>query len=195
MTALAPRRTGLPDRASPGRRDPDWMLHQLPVAMLESDLFARFVSIFQELGGTLLADADNVDNVVDLSVAPDAMVRWLGSWIGLAGIDPALPDELQRRIVRSAARTLAWRGTAAGLRQFLELISDGPAQVVDGGGVWRDGSAPEDTAWVRLEVESTGRLTEADFVELIRDEVPAHVRVELYVGGRAVWSGDEVAPR
>jgi phage tail-like protein len=169
------------------------MLHQLPVGMLDSHFFVRFVSLFQELGDGLLADADNVDNVVDLTVAPDAMVRWLGSWIGVDGIDPALPDELQRRIVASGARTLAWRGTADGLRRFLELVSDGPARVVDGGGVWRDGEAPADTAWVRLEVESTGWLTEPDFVELVRDEVPAHVRVELTVGGRSVWRSDAPA--
>ena len=50
------------------------------------------MSIFQELGESLLEDADNVDNVADLSVAPDAMVRWLGSWIGVDAVDPSLPD-------------------------------------------------------------------------------------------------------
>jgi hypothetical protein len=118
------------------------------------------------------------------------MVRWLGSWIGSESIDASLPDELQRRIVTSAAQTLAWRGTRAGLTRFLELASGGPAEVTDGGGVWRDGEAPRDTAWVRLRVESTGWMPEADFIALIRDEVPAHVRAELYVGSRLLWSSD-----
>ena len=198
MTALVPRTTGLPDRAARARREPDWMLRQLPVAMIDatgSDLFVRFVSIFQELGSTLLADADNIENIVDVTVAPDEMVRWLGSWIGLSDMvehpDPSVNDHLQRRIVRSAAKTLAWRGTAQGLTEFLELMSNGPARVVEGGGVWRDGEAPLDTAWVRLEVDSTGYLDQADFVTVIRDEVPAHVRVELYVSGQCVWSSDE----
>ena len=90
----------------------------------------------------------------------------------------------------SAAQTLAWRGTRAGLARFLELSSGGPAEVTDGGGVWRDGEAPPDTAWVRMRVESTGWMPEADFIALIRDEVPAHVRAQLYVGSRLLWSSD-----
>lgn len=191
MTSIVPRRAGVPAQQRRAPRDPNWMLNQLPVGMLASDFFVRFVSIFQELGTSLLADADNIENAIDLTVAPDELVRWLGSWIGIDSIDPSLPDGLQRRIVASSSRTLAWRGTAVGLRRFLELASDGPARVIDGGGVWRDGEAPADTAWVRMEVESTGWLPEADFVALVRDEVPAHVRAELHVADRCVWRSDD----
>jgi phage tail-like protein len=196
MTALVPRaRVG-------GRysttRSPQWMINQLPVGLLDSDFFVRFVSIFQEVGETLLADADNIENLLDTSVAPLELVRWLGSWIGVDEIDASLPGELQRRIVAGMAETLAWRGTAHGLQRFLELISGGSAEVVDGGGVWRLGEAPEDTAWVRMSVSSTGWLTESDFVTLVRDEVPAHVRAELFVDGRHVWSSatddDDASP-
>jgi phage tail-like protein len=195
MTALVPRRTGVPDSTRRTARSPDWLLNQLPVGMLDSDFFARFVSIFQEVGETLLADADNIENVADLTVAPDNVVRWLGSWIGIDSIDRSLPEELQRRIVASSASTLAWRGTPAGLARFLELASDGPARVTDGGGVWLEGDAPSDTAWVRMEVDSTGWLPEADFVAMVRDEVPAHVRAELHVGTRCVWTSDGEGPQ
>ncbi len=182
-TALA----RIPDmRTQP--RSPQWLLNQLPVGMLGSDFFVRFVSLFQEIATSLVENADNIPNVIDSGVAPPEMVRWLGSWIGVDSLDPSLPDELQRRIVRSSAETLTWRGTAAGLRRFLELISGGPAEVTDGGGVWREGDAPRDTAWVTMTVESTGWLPEPDFVALLRDEVPAHVRAELWVGTRLAWS-------
>lgn len=190
MTALVPRRTGLRVSSRQPARSADWMLNQLPVGMLDSDFFVRFVSIFQEIGSTLIANADNVEHVADLSVTPESMIGWLASWIGLDSVDPSLPPELQRRIVASSADTLAWRGTVAGLTRFLELTSDGPATVQDGGGIWRDGDAPEDTAWVRMDVESTGWLPETDFVALVRDEVPAHVRAELYVAGRLIWSSE-----
>lgn len=192
MTALVPRSAALPvRRPTTTRRSEDWLLNQLPVGMFESDFFIRFVSIFQTVAGTLLEDADNVDHLANVSVAPDAMVRWLGSWIGTQSIDPSLPEELQRRIVASAAATLTWRGTVSGLQRFLELISGGPAEVEDGGGVWRDGDAPADTAWVRMTVQSTGWMDEADFVELVRDEIPAHVYPELYVGQRRIWPAEE----
>jgi phage tail-like protein len=191
MTELVPRtHTALPDQVRP-RRSPQWLLNQLPVGMLDSDFFVRFVSIFQELGSSLLENADNIDYLADVTVAPDAMVRWLGSWIGTETIDPSLHDEVQRRIVAGASATLTWRGTTRGLARFLELTSGGPVEVEDGGGVWREGDAPADTAWVRMRVESTGWLAESDFVDLVRDEVPAHVYAELYVGDRRVWPADE----
>jgi phage tail-like protein len=190
MTEIVRRNTGLRATARRPARSADWMLNQLPVGMLESDFFVRFVSIFQEIGSTLIADADNVDNVADLSVTPEAMIPWLGSWIGVDSVDPSLPPALQRRIVESSADTIAWRGTVSGLTRFLELTSDGPVQVTDGGGVWRDGEAPADTAWVKIQVESTGWLPESDFIALVRDEIPAHVRAELYVGERLIWVSD-----
>jgi phage tail-like protein len=190
VTTLVPRPTATVAARKHTRRSPEWLLNQLPVGMLEDEFFVRFVRIFQEIGSSLLENADNIDYLPDVSVAPDAVVRWLGSWIGTEGIDPSLPDDLQRRIVAGAAATMSWRGTAAGLTRYLELISGGPAEVSDGGGVWRDGEAPEDTAWVRMHVTSTGWMPEADFVALVRDEVPAHVYAELYVGDRRAWPAD-----
>lgn len=174
------------------RRD-DWLLAQLPVGMVEDDFFVRFVSIFQEVATSLMEDADNIDNILDLRVAPDAMVRWLGSWIGLESVDRSLPHELQRRIVRTSAEILAWRGTRRGITRFLELMSGGPVSVEDGGGAYREGAAPPQPAWVRLRVQSTGWLPEDDFVALVRDEVPAHVSVELWIGDRKVLPPPELA--
>jgi phage tail-like protein len=180
--SMVPRPRTVPERS------PHWLLNQVPVGLLDSDFFVRFLSIFQEIADSLLADADNIENLPALSVTPAGAVRWLGSWIGVTSIDPSLPDELQRRIVDSAARTLGRRGTTSGLRFFLELVTAGSATIEEGGGVWEDGEAPIDTAWVRMHVESTGWLPEADFVALVKDEVPAHVRAELYIGERCAWS-------
>jgi phage tail-like protein len=188
-SALTPVRAGLARPASRARPD-DWMLRQLPVQMLSHDFFVRFVSIFQELGSTLLDDADNVEHVVDLTVAPESSIAWLGSWIGVDKLDNSMPEELRRRIVATAATTLATRGTVHGLRAFLELLSGGSATVEDGGGVWRADEVPEDTAWVRMHVAGTGTLAEAAFVDMVRDEVPAHLRAELWVGDRRVWDSE-----
>lgn len=191
MTALVPRPARLPAAPRRARRNPQWLVNQLPVGMTDSEFFVRFIGIFQHVGDSLLADADNIDNVADVTVAPDTMVRWMGSWIGTDSIDASLADELQRRIVAGAASTLTLRGTAEGLRRFLELTSGGEVEVTDGGGVWRAGEVPHDTAWVRMRVESTGWMPEPDFVELVRDEIPAHVRAELFVGDRQIWTSED----
>jgi phage tail-like protein len=169
-------------------RSPQWLVGQLPVGLLDQDFSVRFVSMFQELAGTLMENADNVEHLADVSVAPAEMVRWIGSWIGADAVDESLPEYLQRAIVASSARTLTWRGTRLGLQHFLEMLSGYPADVIDGGGVWAAGDAPNDPRWVRMMVRSTGWLEEQDFVALIRDEIPAHVRAELWLGPRQIWS-------
>ena len=162
--------------------------------LVEHDFFARFVSIFQELGTSLLEDADNVEHVPDVHVTPAPLLPYLAAWIGVETIDDSQPEGLQRRIVAGAAKTLTWRGTARGLRSYLELITEGPCDVEEGGGIWRAGDAPEDTAWVVMKVRSTGLLELDDFIDVVRDEVPAHVRAELYVGPDRVWTSEEEWP-
>ncbi|RIJ71085.1 phage tail protein [Nakamurella silvestris] len=175
-------------RVGTAPRHPQWLLNQLPVGMLESDFFVRFVALFQDLGGTLLDDADTIEHVPDVSVTPVSMLSYLAGWIGVDVVDESLPEEVQRVIVASSAKALAHRGTIAGLRGYLEMLSGGQAEVVDGGGIWREGEAPTDVAWVRMTVEGTGHLPEDEFVSLVRDEIPAHVRAELWVGERRVFS-------
>lgn len=163
------------------------MLAQLPIGMVEDDFFVRFVSIFQQVATSLMENADNIEHVVDPTVAPDAMVRLLGSWIGTDAIDPALPVDLQRRTVLTAARTLAWRGTKRGLVEFLSLLSRGDVDVQDSGGVYREGTAPTESPWVTIRVSSTGGLTDRDFLALVRDQIPAHVFTQVHVGDRQIW--------
>lgn len=168
-------------------RPDDWLLRQLPQGMLAEDFFVRFVSIFQEEAGTLLAHADNLPYLAEIGLAPTAMIRQMARWLGLPGIDASYPPETQRRILRTAAATLQWRGTVSGLARLLELYSGGSVRISEGGGVFREGEAPEGPAWVVLDVDSTGPLGETDFLTLVLDEVPANVRAEVRVGGRQIW--------
>jgi phage tail-like protein len=170
-----------------GGRPHDWLVRQLPQGMLAEDFFVRFVSIFQEQAGTLLAHADNLPHLADVGLSPPAMVREMGRWLGLAGIDASYSPETQRRILRVAAATLQWRGTVSGLEQLLGLYSGGPVRITEGGGVFPEGQAPAGPAWVVFEVDSTGPLGEADFLTLVLDEVPAHVHTEVVVAGRRIW--------
>lgn len=183
------------------RRRPDWLLNQLPMGMLDDEFFVRFISLFQEVATTLLDGVDNIPNVVDLTVAPPALVRWLGSWLAVTSIDASLPEELQRRLVRQAGRSLAWRGTRRGLESLLGALTEAPAEIEDSGGVRREvagavastageGDAtatPQATRKVTIRVQSLGWLSEPDFVELVADELPANVAWELYLGERRLW--------
>jgi phage tail-like protein len=178
-------------RVSKPARQPQWLVNQLPVGMLNSDFFVRFVSLFQELSETLLDGADQIENIPDATVTPVPMLGHLASWIGVETVDASLPEDLQRLILRSSSRALAFRGTRRGLTGYLEMLSGGPVEVTDGGGVWIEGEAPDDVGWVRMSVDGTGHLSEDEFVALVRDEIPAHVRAELYIRGRRALCTEE----
>jgi phage tail-like protein len=168
-------------------RRADWLIGQLPMGMMDDGFFVRYISLFQEVATSLLEDADNIPNIVDVTVAPLPVVRWLGSWIGFTSIDSSLPDDLQRRLVREASKILAWRGTRRGLEQFLAVVTGAPAEVTESGAILREGEAPNDAPFVRMTVASTGWLSDEDFIELVADEIPANVTFELCVGDRQLW--------
>jgi phage tail-like protein len=169
----------------------DWLVGQLPMGMLDDDLFVRFTSTFQEVATSLVEGADNIANVVDVTVAPAELVRWLGTWIGLESVDSSLDELLQRRLVRQAGRDLAWRGTRRGLEEFLGVVTGGPVVVEESGGIGRDGQLGERTPRVTLRVSSTGWMSSDDFVTLVSDEIPANVLFEVYVNERRLWPDDE----
>jgi phage tail-like protein len=168
------------------RRD-DWLIHQLPVGMVEDEFLVRFLSIFQDVADTVVEQIDSLPHMFDPTVAPLPMVRALGGWVGLDWIDPSLPDALQRRIVRQYFAMLHWRGTKRGMRQLLELISEAPAAVVESGGIYQEGTTPSGNGHVVLRVERSGWATEPDLLRIVRAELPASVTFELFVGDRQIW--------
>ena len=168
------------------RRD-DWLIHQLPVGMVDDEFLVRFLSIFQTITDTVFHQIDTLPHMFDPTVAPDTQVRLMGQWVGVDWIDPSLDDELQRRTVLEYADMLPWRGTRRGMQQLLETISGGPATVTDSGGVYHEGEAPAAPPHVRLEVESTGWADDEDLVQIVKSELPATVTFELRVAGRTIW--------
>jgi phage tail-like protein len=172
-------------------RRSDWLAHQLPVGMTDDDFLMRFLGIFQSVADTVLHRVDTLHHTFDPTVAPDGMVRLMGSWLGVEWIDSTLEDELQRRIVLEYADLLRWRGTAYGLRRLLEVISGGPAVVDDSGGVYPEGESPQRPAHVRLAVESSGWASPNDLLTIVRAELPASVTFELRIADTTVWPPTE----
>ena len=164
-----------------------WLIDQLPVSMLDDDFLVRFLGIFQDVADTFMVQADGMEHLLDVAVTPDPMVRYMGSWLGARSIDPSLDDATQRRIVREHGRMLPWRGTVRGLRQLLEMVTDGPVVVVDSGGVYQEGEAPVNAGHVHIEVLSLGWATDDDLIALIQDDLPAAVTFDLLVGARKLW--------
>jgi phage tail-like protein len=163
------------------------LVDQLPAPLAEDAFLRRFLGIFDELSQSVQMDVDGLGHVIDPTVAPPVFVRWLGGWLGIDSIDPSLPELRQRELVRAMGRFLWWRGTATGLQGMLEMVTGGPVEVTDGGGVHRRGEAPKGSRWARVTVDTTGPTTEEHLLALVRAEIPADIDFELHVGGRRVW--------
>ena len=218
MTDRAPAAAGValhhapPDRAERFGYGRGWLVGSMPMVMQEDALLSRFVTIFEELASTVRYGVDRCDLVADAAVTAAPMVRYLGGWVGAVGATPELEVSRQREIVRVTGATLAWRGTARGVRQLLEAITGGPASVSDGGSVRRDprpgkvsvgnvsvgtasarasaGYAPVQPVVVRL--ATSGHLRADEVVAIVRDEVPAHLPIVVLVAGELV-AGELVA--
>ena len=167
------------------RRD-DWLANQLPVAMVENDFFLRFLTIFQELADTVYTQIDGLDHQFDPAVTSPEMVRTMGAWLGIS-IDSSLEERTQREIVRCYADLIRWRGTTYGMTGLLEMITEGPVRVSDNGGVFAEGEAPHGPPTVLIEAESSGLVSPADLIRMVRDELPATVSFRLLVAGAEIW--------
>jgi phage tail-like protein len=174
------------------RRD-DWLLHQLPVGMVEDDFLYRFVSIFQRVADTAMNQIDTLPHVFDPTVAPEPMVQTMARWLGVEWLDSSLDGRLQREIVLRYSELIQWRGTKRGLTRLLELLSGAPATVRDSGGIFPEGESPAAAPHVRIDVESTGWNSTADLVRIVRDELPASVTFDLWVAGTRAWPTQEAA--
>ncbi len=160
MSDLVPVRQSPTAWQRPVARRDDWLLYQLPVAMTDDSFFVRFLSIFQEVSNTVLHTVDNIPHLFDIAVAPDRLVRAIGSWLGIDWIDPSLPVRLQRDIVRNYASIVPWRGTAYGLERLLTAVTQGEVRVEDSGGVYRQGEAPHAAPHVKITLSPEGWVEE-----------------------------------
>jgi len=167
-------------------RPNDWAVRQLPVGMTEDDFFVRFVSIFQDVASTVFEQIDTLPSLFDTAVAPDSLVRAIGSWVGLDWVDPSLPDMAQRDLVRGYSAGLQWRGTRKGLTDLLTLITGDEPAIDDSGGVYLEDEAPEMAPHVRIALPTSGPATTQDLLRIIREELPASVTFELDIGGTRV---------
>jgi phage tail-like protein len=168
------------------RRD-DWLIHQLPVGMLDDPVLVPFLRIFQDVADTVFHQIDGLPDQFDVAVAPEEMVRQAGRWLGIQWIDPSLDPRLQREIVRRYAALLRWRGTPRGLEELLSLLTDAPAVVEDSGGVYPEGESVERPPHVHIEVSPSPWATDQDLIRILREEIPAACTFDLHVGGRQVW--------
>jgi phage tail-like protein len=157
----------------------------------DDEFLMRFTSGLDDVIAPVVTTLDCLSSYVDPMLAPADFLDWLGDWVGLEVTFGDSDVERMRRAVSQAVRLYRLRGTPAGLRTHLELMTGGSVQIADSGGVavstTPDAPLPgEDTP--RLAIRLTGAAAGiAPLVDaVVRASKPAHVvhAVEVVEGNQ-----------
>jgi len=106
----------------------------LPAMLQEDPFLQRFTAGLDEVLAPFAATLDSLDRYVDPAVTPEDFLGWLAGWVGL-DLDPRWPVDVRRSLLRSVAAVQDARGTTAGLRDEIALLTGCDVEVCDPGGV------------------------------------------------------------
>jgi phage tail-like protein len=110
--------------------EPEFLAKYMPAVFRQDPFMQRLLRMFDEMLLPLLETVDSVDCYLDPLLTPQAFVDWLASWVG-EELSPAWPDRSRRALVSEAAWIHRARGTKAGIKRAVELVSGCEALVID----------------------------------------------------------------
>lgn len=106
----------------------------LPALYQSKDPFALgLAGAFDEVLAPIFASLDNLEAYLDPKVAPADFLDWLGTWVAVA-LDGSWTLERRRELVAQATALHRVRGTARGLKAYLEVITGGEVEIQESGG-------------------------------------------------------------
>lgn len=158
--------------------DTPYPLHTMLPAVLQEDPVAVMLTDgLDDVLAPVIATLDCLYGYLDPRLAPPDFLEWVASWVG-ADLDENWPMSRQREFAGRAVELYGIRGTVEGLRRHIALVTGGPVDVTDTGGVvWSttpDAGFPDDdppSVTVRV-----GDGVNVDVIsELVAAAKPAHV--------------------
>lgn len=156
---------------------------------------ARFISALDTVLAPVLATLDNVESYFDADTTPEDFLAWLGSWVA-ASVDASWPEDRRRAFVGQAAELYRRRGTAAGLRDHVQIHTGGSVEIIENGASsWSataDGKlpgTPEPVVVVRVTVDDPDAIDTVKLNDLVMSSKPAHVVHRIEVLGTAQRAG------
>lgn len=175
-------------------------LQFLPEIYEVDDFTSRFLMLFESFWKPVLQQIDQVENYFDPDITPAAFLPWLASWIGMP-MDPSLPIERMRAMLKQAVMLFQCRGTSQALKTFLEIYTDSAVEIEEqradnfvlgerdqlGENIALGTNNHPDFVRIRLqiapaELERSGysaAMYQRKMQEVIGTMVPAHTRFEV----------------
>jgi phage tail-like protein len=152
----------------PGLVSPMPVIELLPAVYQEDPFTERFVGGFDDVLAPILATLDCLVEYFDPYLAPEDFLEWMAGWVGIE-MEEGWPIERRRAVLSTAVEMYRMRGTVAGLRANLQVLTGGRVEIADNGGVsWSKNPSAE------LPGEASPRLAVR-----IRVHDPASVPMDL----------------
>jgi phage tail-like protein len=95
-----------------------------------ADFLRRYLSIMEGAMREIDLRAVYRHVLLDPDAAPQEALSWLAGFIGLA-LDNRWPLEARRTLIRNGVRLFRFRGTVAGLKQFIEIYLGRSIEIVE----------------------------------------------------------------
>lgn len=186
-----------------GLASPHPLGEALPAVYQEDDFTQRFTGGLDTVLAPVLAALDNFDAYLDPALTPPDFLAWLARWVGVVP-DERWEEARMRAAVASAVELYRLRGTAAALKEQVELETGGTVEIIENGATgWSvdanadlPGSA-DPIVVVRLAVADPRAIDPVRLDALVESAKPAHVphRIEvLRIGAKASAAGEAGAP-
>jgi len=164
-----------------------WMVRRLPVGMRDDRVLVGLVSILEEVAETIQAQADQLPHIADTTVTAEGLLSWLGRFVDAPDTEN-LPVAERRDLIAEAGRQILRKGTRRYVGMLVAPYVDGPVEVVDDGGIFREGDGSRCEGRVLVRVGNLRHGTETDLRRLVRGIVPAHCVVSIEIAGRRIES-------
>lgn len=172
-----------------GLRTPYPLGGLMPAVYQEDEFTMRWTAGLDDVLAPAISTLDCLAAYVDPLLTPADFLPWLAGWFG-AVVDENWPLARQRASVAASTEMYRQRGTTAGLRALVAMVTGGHVDVVDSGGTsWSlrpgsplPGGGPPRLV-IRVTVADPKRLDVAALNELLTAVKPAHVVHELEVNG------------
>lgn len=170
-----------------GLRSPHGMGAMLPGVYQTDDLAQRFTGGLDEVIAPVLSTLDNLVAYFDPRTAPEDFLEYLSGWVGIE-FEESWSRTRRRDVLLQAVALHRRRGTAAGIRDAVSLVTRAPVEVVENGAAaWSQTPVsdipgePRASLLVRIHVDGMSDLDRRRVDALVSAVKPAHVphRIEL----------------
>jgi phage tail-like protein len=99
------------------------LLDYLPAIYRESPQLTDFLAPFEDDFNAVQELLDRLDRYWAPQATPKEFLPWLASWMAL-GLEADWTTSERRKLIAEAVRLYRWRGTAKGLRDYLNIFVD-----------------------------------------------------------------------